>query len=89
MKSINDFLEEMFVGKILKSSEFNDFDETWYDAMGNVLNTADSDFNPIGKKIIKACLGFSEAREDIGVHLTFEGYSEPFFFYENDELEVE
>jgi len=72
-----DVLKEAFVGKTVKSFEFG--------------NDERADF--IGKKIIDACFGFDDCREDSGMLLYFvvEGgcRSDPVFVYENESVEME
>lgn len=82
-------LTQTFVGRTLVSSDFHKADEdtSMFDSMGNEVDF--SVFNPFGSVITKAEFGFSEGREDAGLLLYFEGWSEPFFFYNNETLETE
>lgn len=78
-------LIKQFEGKIFLGSEFHGEGEPWYDCFGN----NPEGFSPVGAKIVKAEIGFNDSREDAGLLLTFEGWNEPFFFYDNDDLKLD
>jgi hypothetical protein len=80
----NELLETHYFGKTLISSNFHSEGDTIYDCMDNELE----DFSPFGKKIVAIGLGTNSSREDAGILITVEGYSDPFFFYSNESLEV-
>ena len=74
MKSPEDVLKDLYVGKILLNLEF-----------GTDHPTGE---NPIGNKIIKISFGFNDGREDAGLRLYLENVDEPIFVYSNEGIEV-
>jgi hypothetical protein len=44
---------------------------------------------PFGKTIVKVAIGTNDSGEDVGLLITVEGYDNPFFFYNNEELTIE
>lgn len=89
--TLNSMVEQTFVGKRFVSSEFHEDADRMYDMYGKTARKEDGEQllakDIVGRIIKKA--GVTTIEDEAGLVLSFEGVSQPLFFFNNCNITVE